>query len=334
MLRGESLVTRPGEAFHYSNANYVMLAAIVEHASGMPYEDYVQEHIFRPLGMGRSAVEPDAALSGEMAAGHRLWFGLPVAMGPYNHTAYLDNVSTAEDMTHYLAALLNGGGYRGAAVCSAETVKAMETPAARMGPSMSYAMGLEVDSSKPYLLIRHPGDAPDFSADIALMPNEGWGVIVLQNANWLGMEGNTGFISGGITEILEGRDPPPLLSSPGSIRWFYDGIYVVTLFFLAMAFARLGRWRGRIALLDGKKLKKKLIPVVMLDFAMPLGMLLFLPKFFSADWAQGMLNAPDFSMMMILIAMALLVLGGFRAVFIIRRIAAGAVPYAESGRQQ
>jgi CubicO group peptidase (beta-lactamase class C family) len=39
----------------YSNSNFWLLGLIVEKASGMTYEDYVEKKIFEPLGMSRSS---------------------------------------------------------------------------------------------------------------------------------------------------------------------------------------------------------------------------------------------------------------------------------------
>jgi CubicO group peptidase (beta-lactamase class C family) len=47
---------RPDLRFHYSNTGYLVLAAIVAKASGMPFEKFVENKIFRPLGMKHSWV--------------------------------------------------------------------------------------------------------------------------------------------------------------------------------------------------------------------------------------------------------------------------------------
>ncbi|WP_276089658.1 serine hydrolase domain-containing protein [Pedobacter sp. JY14-1] len=47
---------RPGEQMSYSNTNYVLLALIVEKASGMPFGKYLQHYIFVPLGMDHTRV--------------------------------------------------------------------------------------------------------------------------------------------------------------------------------------------------------------------------------------------------------------------------------------
>ena len=48
---GESLLFEPDTAFCYSNSNYILLADIVEQASGQYYNDFLREYIFDPLDM-------------------------------------------------------------------------------------------------------------------------------------------------------------------------------------------------------------------------------------------------------------------------------------------
>ncbi len=47
---------RPDRGFHYCNTNYALLASIVERASGMNFEDFMEERIFKPLGMYNSLI--------------------------------------------------------------------------------------------------------------------------------------------------------------------------------------------------------------------------------------------------------------------------------------
>lgn len=41
----------PGSDYRYSNSGYALLALIVERASGMPFQDFLRQRIFQPLGM-------------------------------------------------------------------------------------------------------------------------------------------------------------------------------------------------------------------------------------------------------------------------------------------
>lgn len=54
----QSLNFDPGAAYLYSNSNYILLAQIIEKASGQPFVNYMNE-LFQQLGMAHTAFEPD-----------------------------------------------------------------------------------------------------------------------------------------------------------------------------------------------------------------------------------------------------------------------------------
>lgn len=58
MLRAP-VKSAPGSAFEYSNAGYWLLAAIIERASGLSYEQYLREHVLTPAGMASTFAQTD-----------------------------------------------------------------------------------------------------------------------------------------------------------------------------------------------------------------------------------------------------------------------------------
>lgn len=48
--------TKPGNRFHYNNSNYMVLAAIVEKVSGKKFSEFMEENLFKPLGLKNTAV--------------------------------------------------------------------------------------------------------------------------------------------------------------------------------------------------------------------------------------------------------------------------------------
>ena len=60
-LSQAELVLPSGARFHYSNLAFALLGIVVERVSGMPYQDYVRERLFEPVGLTRVSFEPDAA---------------------------------------------------------------------------------------------------------------------------------------------------------------------------------------------------------------------------------------------------------------------------------
>jgi CubicO group peptidase (beta-lactamase class C family) len=101
-LATERMHHAAGAGFEYSNANYVTLGMVIQVVSGISYEAYVQEHIFKPLEMNNSFTSQVEAQQHGMSAGYRQWFGFPVNASnlPYPRelvsAGYL--ISSAEDL--------------------------------------------------------------------------------------------------------------------------------------------------------------------------------------------------------------------------------------------
>ncbi len=104
---------------YYSNFNYMLLGQIIEAASGMTYEQFVQTYLFDPLEMKRTYADVSKAPDGFLSEGHASWFGYNKSMAqPYEKewipAGYL--VSTLEDWSHFILMLLGDGTYNGVQV--------------------------------------------------------------------------------------------------------------------------------------------------------------------------------------------------------------------------
>ena len=55
---------KPGQRFQYSSLGYVLLAAVVERASGKAFGDYLREVVLRPAGMMATDFSADALEAG------------------------------------------------------------------------------------------------------------------------------------------------------------------------------------------------------------------------------------------------------------------------------
>jgi len=53
---GVPLAFPPGERWQYSNLGYFVLAEIISKASGKPWPEFLDERVFRPLGMSSTQV--------------------------------------------------------------------------------------------------------------------------------------------------------------------------------------------------------------------------------------------------------------------------------------
>src|SRR6266700_1734761 len=109
-----------GSHYNYCSANYDVLGLIVQTVSGQSYATYVQQHIFAPLQMHDSFASEQEARHDGLARGYRWLFGVPVPFDHYEAFAVPAGflVSSAEDMTHYLVAQMNGGRFGSAPALS------------------------------------------------------------------------------------------------------------------------------------------------------------------------------------------------------------------------
>src|SRR4051794_35835945 len=69
-LDWEQLRSAPGTHWEYANDGFNVAGLIVQAVSGMPYEQYVQGRILKPLGMGRSTFDPAQGAAFGMAQGY------------------------------------------------------------------------------------------------------------------------------------------------------------------------------------------------------------------------------------------------------------------------
>src|SRR5215216_1356402 len=208
----DNALTHPvGTTHEYSNVNYAILALIVETVSGQSFESYVQGHIFDPLEMSQSTYYQPQAIPPDSAVGYQHWFGFPVARDiplPRSSNGHGGLIASAEDMTHFMIAQLNEGRYGNVTVLFPAGITEMHTPAALEGNTKSfYAMGWEVETVDGLPIITHNGDYGGFHADMTLT-SDGWGVVMMTNANSLWAAYRPGGIHTGVLSLLKEQQPP------------------------------------------------------------------------------------------------------------------------------
>jgi len=279
----------PGENWEYSNANYQILGAVIEQASGESYGEYIGRHIFEPLGMNDSVVVIGAAPP-NMARGHRPWFGSVRASSggegyPINAPAG-GIVASAQDMGRYLAMWLNGEDD----VLSAEAKASMMEPSGPASPQ--YGLGWSIDPSRG--AVYHTGLVPGAETLASLVPDEGKAVVVMVNANGgLGFA-DTWYLIGGAGARALGQ----VHEDDGS-RWgpkfAYLSIVLLPPLFLLAAFVS---WRRRSDLRAKRESK-----LGMIGLWFPLGAMgglswfltSLLPRLFGGSIATLQLYQPDFA---------------------------------------
>jgi CubicO group peptidase (beta-lactamase class C family) len=244
-----SLQAPPGAAWAYSNSNFNVLGLIVQTVVGQTYERYLAEQVLHPLDMRHSFVSPEEARAHGRATGHRYWFGHPRPYEmPYDRAqlpaGFLN--ASAEDLGHYLIAQLNDGRYGDRAVLSPAGIAALHQPAAAVGyGDLAYAMGWFVGPTAGIPTVSHGGSLASFHADLVLVPEGRWGIALLLNGED-GRGARVAHIATGVTSLLVGQSPPPIVAPHDSRSTF------LTYVLVALALQALGiswsvtllrRWR-------------------------------------------------------------------------------------------
>jgi CubicO group peptidase (beta-lactamase class C family) len=250
-------LTRPvGSAFEYSNTNYNLLGLIVEAASGESYAGYIQSHVFSPLEMRHSYTEQAEAKQNGLAVGHRYWFWSPIAMPdhpiPRGSLPSGQLVASAEDMAHFMIVHLNGGRYGNAQILSDAGIAELHRPAAAadsMGWTGQYGMGWYNEQHGLTRIVWHAGAVPDFSAYMALLPEQKKGVVLLFNAGHFVMNPTIVELGLQAAMLLAGQQPAP---SPFGFRladlapWAMRALLLIPLFQIlgvVLTNRRLRGWR-------------------------------------------------------------------------------------------
>ena len=169
-----------GEAQIYNNSAFWLLGLVVEKASGMTYEEYVEKKLFEPLGMKRSMYCNSSENVERRAHGYGVQNGL-IRRAPTNvHTWPFSAgslCSTAGDLVTWLKAL------HGGKVLSPSSYTELITPSKlNDGTPLRYSMGLSVGKDIRGLnYIGHGGSIAGFTAEAGWYPDAQAAIVVLMN---------------------------------------------------------------------------------------------------------------------------------------------------------
>lgn len=177
---GDPLVAPPGTAFHYSTQGFTLVGCAIEGASGEKYVEYVQKNILQPAGMLHT--RPDDRFS---VVPYRTRFYQKDKSGDIKNSDFLDSsykiagggwLSSAEDMAHFVVALLNDR------LIQRPTRALMWTPLHTSdGKGTDYALGWGTDKDLGVANVGHGGGQQGTSTFVLIAPERKAGVVVLMN---------------------------------------------------------------------------------------------------------------------------------------------------------
>ena len=153
----------PGQAYDYCNTNYYLLGLIIEQASGVSYEDYIKENIFKPCGMkisSMSAEDTDAKGHGSVESGE-------IVVNPKFTFAAGNIYTNVYDLLRWERMLHTGK------LLSQESYNEMITPSEDSG----YGFGLIISDG----IIRHSGVIDGFNSYTEYDSAKDITIIILEN---------------------------------------------------------------------------------------------------------------------------------------------------------
>lgn len=178
-----------GEKFQYQNVMFLAAGEIVASAQGRPWGDVARDRIFKPLGM------KDTTLSVRAMQSHK-----DCSRGyGYNSAAKVTRVlptrdlsviapagainSNAYDMAQWLRLMLAGGAFEGKRLVSETGFAQMLTKHMDVSGPVGYSYGWFLRDWHGHKVVEHGGNIDGFSAEVALMPDQKLGFVLLTNLN-------------------------------------------------------------------------------------------------------------------------------------------------------
>lgn len=169
-IRQSEPVSEPGIKHSYSNAGYVLLAAVIENVSGIPYGEYIKSQLFLPLGM-KDSDQSRSDESGEYRAVGYWRDGAILKREPYHvsQSGAGDLVSTVRDLYTWDRALYTNQ------VLQQSSIQKMFTPNVH-----EYGYGWY---TKEPNVVYHTGSGSGFSTMIYRKVDEELVIILLSNVS-------------------------------------------------------------------------------------------------------------------------------------------------------
>lgn len=208
-----------GTEVSYSNYGAALAGYIVERVSGEPFADYVEKHVFAPLGMNSTTFrEPlPARLAPRMTKGYTVKDGRFVAEPFELYSSIMpagSGTSSAPDMARFMLAMLNGGAIGKARILKPESVQLLMRDSFANTPGLpGMAHGFFVVREAGPRLVGHGGNTRDFHSNMILSPETGIGFFISETGGQGSYGGRTE-----LTEALIGRlfpvDPAPRIAAP------------------------------------------------------------------------------------------------------------------------
>lgn len=207
-LASVKLSRAPGTGYEYANDGYAIAGLIIQTVSGMPFEDYMAQHIFAPLAMEDSTFDPAQAEQHGLAQGYLKQRGV-LSPGPLDISRGQAPagllLTSAHDTATYFLMLLSGGQSDNKTIAAKSSIEELWKPQVQLEPELHYGLGWEVSNANGLTVVNHTGSLPSSSSDFILVPSQNLGVGVMVNLS----SAHTVEIAEGVVVLMQGGTPNP-----------------------------------------------------------------------------------------------------------------------------
>jgi CubicO group peptidase (beta-lactamase class C family) len=176
--RQEKLQAAPGEEYNYNNSAFILLAETVERISGMTFPEFVEEQIFKPLGMSSSVVrsDPRTIIPGAAQGYTPDSTGFKETGDLYSAYGAGGIYTTVEDLARWMA------NFNNPEVGDRELITRMMTPdTLNNGDTLDYGLGIVVNEIRGLKTYHHGGADLAHRAYLIYFPDLNSGTVALSN---------------------------------------------------------------------------------------------------------------------------------------------------------
>ncbi len=212
------------ERFGYQNLMYATAGEVVAVAQGQPWEKFVPERIFKPLGMTNSNMSiTEMEKAKDRSFGYSYNFdSKETEKLPYRNIDHVGPAgsinSSSNDMARWLRFVLAGGVFDGKRLVSESSFNEWMKPQMKVDPAgnSNYALGWFVQKLNGLTVVQHGGNIDGFNAMVAMIPEKKLGFVMLTNVTGSSLGGELmpmvweAFLGkSGATVTATGDDVPP-----------------------------------------------------------------------------------------------------------------------------
>jgi len=216
---------RPGTRMAYSNIGPAIAALALENVTGMSFESFVNEEIFRPLGMNTATFF--------FAEGVAASYTPDDTESPYIHIPVRPSGAmnaTSSDMAQLLKMFIGRGSLDGVQLIQPESLIRMETPATTVaagnGLQVGYGLSNYTTLRNGFVFHGHNGGIDGFSSSYAYLADAERGFFYSVNQpNSLAVRRINALIADFITRDLTQPEPIPIIELSESQLAEFEGVY-------------------------------------------------------------------------------------------------------------